>query len=184
MIYFGLAASTGWDKQAVRTRDAALTLLSDALDHNWIAVAFNLGGTLTRVGGPASPKSIAQDWRRIERNNDFDLGVTAEELSRQFSRDRASLRLRGHEVDPPHVVILATEPPYVDSVASSAYRTLLGEVRSVSWLIVGDSDWMDFPPELDERPSRVLYADQDGVAILLSEVLGPPEVIPSEHADM
>lgn len=183
MIYFVLAASTEWDKQAVRTRDAALTLLSDALDQHWIAVAINLGSTLTRVAGPASPKRVAHDWRRIERNNDFDLGDAAAELSVQLSRDNASLRLRGHEVDAPHIVVFATEPPYLDSAAHSAYLTLLPSVQSVTWLLVGDSDWMEFPPELDERPSRVLYAEQDGVAVLLNEVLAPPAVIPPEPAD-
>lgn len=184
MIYFALAASTGWDKQAVRTRDAALTLLSDALDRHWIAVALNLGSTLTRVAGPDSPKRVAHDWRRIERNNDFDLGDAAAELSMQFSRDNASLRLRGHKVDPPHIVIFATEPPYVDSVASSAYLALLRDVQSVTWLLVGDSNWMEYPPELDHRPSRVLYAEQDGVAILLTEVLESPEIIPPGQIDM
>ncbi|WP_454697839.1 hypothetical protein [Arthrobacter humicola] len=183
MIYFALAASTEWDKQAIRTRDAALTLLSDALDQRWIAVALNLGSTLTRVAGPASPKRVAHDWRRIERNNDFDLGDAAAELSVQLSRDNASLRLRGHEVDTPHIVVFATEPPYVDSAAHSAYLTLLPSVQSVTWLLVGESGWMEFPPELDERPSRVLYAEQDGVAVLLSEVLAPPAVIPPEPAD-
>ncbi|MDQ0770270.1 hypothetical protein QF031_003019 [Pseudarthrobacter defluvii] len=184
LIYFALAASMGWDKQAVRTRDAALTLLSDALDRHWIAVALNLGSALTRVAGPDSPKSVTHDWRRIERNNDFDLGDAAAELSMQFDRDNASLRLRGHEVDPPHVVIFATEPPYVDSVASSAYLALLRDVQSVTWLLVGDSHWMEFPPELDDRPSRVLYAEQDGVAILLSKVLASPEIIPPGQIDM
>lgn len=181
LIYLALAASTEWDKKAVRTRDAALTLLSDALDHNWIAVVLNLGSTLTRVAGPGSPKHVTHDWRRIERNNDFDLGNAAAELSTQFSRDKASLRLRGHEVDAPHVVVFATEPPYVDSVAHSAYLALLRDVQSVTWLLVGDSNWMEFPPELDEGSSRVLYAEQDGVALLLSEVLAPPEVIPPEQ---
>lgn len=183
LVYFALAASLEWDKQAVRTRDAALTLLSDALDEHWIAVALNLGGTLTRVAGPASPKRVAHDWRLIERNNDFDLGEAAVELSGQLSRDDASFRLRGHEVDAPHVVVFATEPPYVDSAGHSAYLTLLRSVQSVTWLLVGDSGWMEFPPELDEGSSRVLYAGQDGVAVLLSEVLAPLEVIPPEPTD-
>lgn len=183
LIYFALAASLEWDKQSVRTRDAALTLLSDALDEHWIAVALNLGGTLTRVAGPTSPKRVAHDWRLIERNNDFDLGDAAAELSGLLSRDDASLRLRGHEVDAPHVVVFATEPPYVDSAAHSAYLTLLRSVQSVTWLLVGDSAWMEFPPELDEGPSRVLYAGQDGVARLLSEVLAPPAVTPPKSAD-
>lgn len=183
LVYFAMAASLEWDKEAVRTRDAALTLLSDALDEHWIAVALNLGGTLTRVAGPASPKRVVHDWRLIERNNDFDLGDAAAELSGQVSRDDASLRLRGHEVDAPHVVIFATEPPYVDSAAHSAYLTLLRSVQSVTWLLVGDSAWMEFPPELDEGSSRVLYTGQDGVARLLSEVLAPPAVTPPKSAD-
>lgn len=183
LIYFALAASLEWDKQAVRTRDAALTLLSDALDEHWIAVALNLGGTLTHVAGPASPKRVAHDWRLIERNNDFDLGDAATEMSGQLSRDDASLRLRGHEVDAPHVVVFAVEPPYVDSAGHSAYLTLLRSVQSVTWLLLGDSGWMEFPPELNEGPSRVLYAGQDGVAVLLSEVLVPPAVIPPKPAD-
>ncbi|PPF25756.1 hypothetical protein C5C42_13475 [Rathayibacter sp. AY1F7] len=92
----------------------------------------------------------------------------------QLSRDLISLRLRGHEIDTPHIVIFATEPPYVDSAAHSAYLALAAEVQSVTWMLVGDTaDWMEVPPELEEAPSRVLYAEQDGVVTVLTEVLIP-----------
>lgn len=174
LIYFVLAASNDWNKGAVRTRDAAITLLSNALDQQWIAVAINLGSSLTIEAGPASAERVARDWKRVDRSNEFDLGTAASDLEVQLSRDLISLRLRGHEIDTPHIVIFATEPPYVDSAAHSAYLALAAEVQSVTWMLVGDTaDWMEVPPELEEAPSRVLYAEQDGVVTVLTEVLIP-----------
>lgn len=180
-IYFALAASNDWDKHAVRTLDAALTLVGQGLDHQWIAVAVNLAGSLTRVAGPASAERIAHDWKRIDRSNEFDLGGAASALQVQIARDTGSLLLRGHKVGVPHVVIFATEPPYVDSSAHTAYLSLLAEAQSVTWMLVGDSDWMDVPTELQGERSRVLQVEQDGVAVLLREVLlAPPPDAPLE----
>lgn len=173
LLYFAMAASTEWDKQAVRTRNAALTLITSFLDRRWVAVAVNLGASLARVAGPTVPELVAREWKRIDRSNDFDLGAAASALSEQLARDAASLRLRGHDVGAPHLVVFATEPPYVDSAAHGAYQALLGDVQSVTWLLVGESDWMEVPAELKEAPSRVLHAEQDGAAILLAEVLSP-----------
>jgi len=173
LIYFALAASNDWDRRAVQTRDAALTLIGQALGQQWIAAAVNLGSSLARAAGPSSTELVAHVWKRVERSNDFDLGNAASELESQITRDISSLRLRGHEISSAHVVIFATEPPYVDSGAHKAYRTLVAGVQSVTWLLVGDSDWMEIPPELEEAPSRVFHAEQDGVALLLREVLGP-----------
>lgn len=173
LLYVVVAASPQWDKRSMRTRDAALTLITRGLGRQWVVIAANMGATLSRVAGPTVPNLLPPAWRRTDRSNDFDLGHAAGEVSAQLSRDVASLRLRGHDVGSLHVVVFATEPPFVDSSADSAYRELLGAVDSVTWLLAGDSGWMETPWELEQPPSRVLQAEQDGAKIFLAEVLSP-----------
>lgn len=175
LLYLATTASPEWSRQAIRTRDAALTLITHALDERWIAVAVNVGESVTRVAGPASPAMVVRNWRRIDRSNDFDLGPAASAITAELNQETASLQRRAHNVNRAHVVLFATEPPYIDSAGDSAYSDLLGTARSVTWFLIGDSDWMEIPTALRTRPSSVVYAEKDGVHVLLNEILDPSD---------